>query len=73
MAKNDQLVECSHGHGGLTVCPACNGSGHVAAGEPGAPAWAKRGESGGAAGKHHHCQTCRGSGLLEPHPLSCFG
>lgn len=70
-----ELVECSSGHGGLTVCPVCQGTGHVDRGEPGSPSWATRSEgtaSGGQATRGH-CQSCQGSGLLQPHPLSCTG
>lgn len=74
MAKGE-LVECGAGHGGLTVCPTCDGSGHVDPGEPGSPSWAKKaeGKSAGGHSHHQHCRTCQGSGLLQPHPLSCIG
>lgn len=67
------LVSCGHGHDGLTVCPVCNGTGHVAAGDPGAPHWLAKGPGAKAAGiGDPHCVACQGSGLLQPHK-SCTG
>ena len=60
MAKGD-LVACKRGHTGLTVCPSCEGTGHV-----------KSDDKGNTSG-HQHCTACQGSGLLQPHPLSCTG
>lgn len=72
----DHLVSCGHGHDGLTVCPTCNGTGHVAVGKPGAQPWLPRGPGAAAAGTGDpHCVACKGSGLLEAHGQagSCTG
>ena len=67
------LVQCRRGHGGLTVCPSCLGTGIVPEGTPGNHAYVMENgsppsavPSGGAV-----CQSCTGSGLLERH--SCTG
>lgn len=72
----DHLVNCGHGHTGLTVCPTCNGTGHVEAGKPGAAPWIAKSAGAAAAGTGHpHCVACKGSGLLEAHSSSgsCTG